>query len=441
MRKSVCFAVLMTLLGMNNLFAATYSDGVTFREFWGVHEGFQSGWACKKCAGDVGLPGGNNGNPLAFSYNLRNYSYYGTIYYVAHEMVEGGAKFCKTLIGADRGGCTHRPYTRYFKSGDDCFWLCKDGYHGAGCAKVNKGAADTCQSLARFTKQTPSIKLNSYTPGTDIDSSIPKFYHGVYKNCASQVGSTDCFNSAKDQEHDVVLAIKSIDKNEDNGTLTFNVRPLVVRAAGVRGCYNRGQNHGWPLLTWLEDKADNKKILCPEGWMLNDEKTACVVDSESEACHLANLCGGFPKEKYNPQEYYTKKSDTDACYEYRCNEGTAFKAKDDLTCTPCAPTDAEIPELYYVPKDGLCHSCNKGKWPVAQTQEVEGKAVPSGEYNCDDAKTFTHTELQYGQKTVPDTVTVDQCWTKQNPDDFFGCVTRKCRDGSEWTEDGSCDGE
>ena len=123
--------------------------------------------------------------------------------------------------------------------------------------------------------------------------------------------------------------------------------------------------------------------------------------------------------------------------------GTAFTSKDDLTCTPCAPADAEIPELYYVPNDGLCHSCNKGKWPVALTHTVGTETVPSGEYDCEDATTLTHNELQYGSKSVPDKVEPTQCWTKTNPDDFIGCVTGKCRNNKKWetTSGFTCAGE
>ncbi len=433
MRKSVCFAVLMTLLGTNNLFAAQRSDGAVFRDYWGVNDGWKDSWQCNNCISSTGISVRGD-SYTHFNWDLGSYGNYGTVYYVAHEMNEGGAKFCKTIIGADRGNCHGSPYTTYYKSGDDCFWLCKSGYHGAGCAKINNGAADTCQSIERFTAHTPKAHLSSYTPGTDIDSTIPMFYYGVYRSCGSN--NMTCFNSDKGQEHDVILAIKSVTKDETNATLTFVSSPLVVRAAGTRTCLYGGQHHAWPLLSWV----GTQKNLCPEGWIQGTDGK-CKIDADSEACHLANLCGGFPKEKYNPKEYYTKKSDKDTCYEYRCNEGTAFKAKDDLTCTPCAPTDAEIPELYYVPKDGLCHSCNKGQWPVAQTQTVEGKTVPSGEYDCNDAKPFTHNELQYGQKTVPDTVTVDQCWTKTNPDDFFGCVTGKCSDGKVWGCDGACEAD
>lgn len=436
MKKSVCFAVLMTLLGTNNLFAGQHSDGIPFRGDWGLDkEAFQNIWACKMCATDVGLPGGNNGNPLGFSWNLRDYDNYGVIYYVAHEMHEGGALFCKTIIGADRGNCHGKPYTTYYKSGDNCFWLCKSGYHGAGCAKVNTGNADTCQSFERFTAHTFTNKLSNYTRGTDVDKQIPMFFQGVYKVCG---GSIECFNSAHSQEHDVVLAIKDIIKETTDGNkLTFNVQPLVVRAAGVRGCYNRGQYHGWPLTDWVGTQNN----LCPEGWILGSDGK-CTVDSASDVCKLSNLCGGFPKEKYIPTEHTLQKSEMAACFEYRCNKGTAFKAKDDLTCTPCAPTDAEIPELYYVPKDGLCYSCNKGQWPVfTYMKDSNGKDTSIVDVvECKEATPFTHNELQYGQKTVPDTVEPTQCWTKTNPDDFFGCVTGKCSNGKTWEKDGDCEG-
>ena len=431
MRKSVCFAVLMTLLGMNNLFAAQRSDGAIFRDKWKV-QSFDDGWTCKGCITDTGI----NVRTSSYTYfntDMGSYGNYGAVYYVAHEMVEGGAKFCKTIIGADRGNCHGSPYTTYYKSGDDCFWLCESGYHGEGCAKVNNGAAGTCQSFERFTAHTPKTHLSSYTPSTDIDSTIPMFYYGVYKSCSGN--NMSCLNSSKGQEHDVVLAISEIKKGTSDSSLEIYARPLVVRAGGTSYCLYGGQYHAWPFFSWVSES----ELLCPEGWVHKDGK--CVVDDASEACHLANLCGGFPKEKYNPKEYYTKKSIIDNCYEYRCNSGTAFTSKDDLTCTPCAPADAEIPELYYVPNDGLCHSCNKGKWPVALTHTVGTETVPSGEYDCKDAKPFTHNELQYGQKNVPDTVTVDQCWTKQNPDDFFGCVTGKCSDGKVWGCDGACEAD
>ena len=450
MRKYILLSVLLSLCNISDLSAAVKDDGKAYRETWNI-TAFPSDRKCINNLENAGITVHddcvakwgkvNSSVKICILDRLDGYCNYGGTFYIAREMNEGGAKFCKTIVAADRGSCTGKPYTTYYEGGGECFWLCRSGYHGSGCSKVE--TADTCQSYDGFKKNVAekysyASYLKSFSPSTNIEANIPMFFHGEYYDC-NKGSNADAYNklpSTKNQEHDVVLAIQIYEKKDTDKTLRISAMPLVVRAGGTRdGCLHQSQYCAWPMVGFVPEITT---YVCPEGWIQQADGW-CKQDGNSSACQLTNMCANYPKEKYDPEKHHIRPGST--CNEFRCNEGTAFKSKDDLTCTPCAPTDAEIPALWYQGvSDGLCTSCNKGQWPVLTYRKVNGKDTSIvDKVECDDAKPFTHNELQYGQKTVPDKVETTQCWTKQNPDDFFGCVTRECRNGDAWTQDGDCE--
>ena len=344
MKKCVIsfFAVLAVVL---DTYAGTKNDGIKYRDDWHLPETFSDSWYCKGDAISAGMNPSTDERWL-FNNDMCNYKNYAASYYIAREMTEGGVKFCKTIVAAGRGGCTGQPYTQYYDDGGDCFWLCRDGYNGKGCTKVQ--SPNFAHSMAYFTakkKTWDSIKLSAMTVDKNIEDEIPMFFQNQYEYCAKK--SLKEFDSTKNQEHDVILGLYKIGL-EDSGDekakgLRFVTVPMVVRAGGVMGCTYDSQYYAWPMITWLGGSTyDN--YLCPEGWIRDANskgKSACIPDPNSELTNLNNLCSGFTVDKFNPEKHSIKTGG--ACNEYRCNAGTAFKSKTDFTCTPCPATGAIFP--------------------------------------------------------------------------------------------------
>lgn len=409
MKKYILLPVLLSLCCISNLYAGAQADGIAYRNMFAVEEENFAWW----CNTSTNLKNALTEDFAGLTRDKINKSLknnwldYAGFFYVAREMKEGGMKFCKTIVAADRSNCTGDPYTTYYDYSDNgsyCFWLCKEGYSGPECTKTNQ--ADKCLSTDwidknKFEEKTP--KLYKATTGTDIDKEIPMLYQGIYKYCGDI--SKEALDSVKHQEHDMIVIIRSIVEGTDG--YTFTVQPAVVRAGGIRVCGYKAEHYAWPMITFVEDLDDKKraiKNMCPEGWKY--ENNVCKQDTTQPACQLNNLCDGFPRDKFDP-DIYTPKSVDKGCNEYRCNVG-AFASKTDRTCVPCPATGADIPSLYYVDEDGLCQKCEVGQWPV------DGK--------CKTATSLSHNKLQYGQEDVPATVSDDECWTMTAPDAYKACV-------------------
>ena len=417
MRKYILLSVLLSLCNISNLYAGVKEDGALYREQWGM-DSFPDARYCVNSLSNAGIShhtdcdakySAESSVRICLNQRLNNNENYGGAFYIAHEMNKGGAKFCRTIIGADRSNCSDRPATRYYNGGGECFWLCYPGFHGSGCSKVN--VADTCMGKDAFSEANYSWQgyMHKYSPSDNIKETIPMFYHGYYHYCGDK--GRDVLDSEKQQEHDVVLAIQKITKNDTDNSLQFLVFPLVVRAGGTQGCTYASQNYAWPMVGFLTDKDSdgnyiNGKYLCPEGWKNTDGK--CTQDLTSgSACEISNLCENFSRDGFDPKKYKIHSRDGGVCAEYRCIVG-AFASKTDHTCVPCPATGADIPSLYYVDEDGLCQKCEVGQWPVG------------GE--CKTATSLSHNKMQYGQEGVPATVSSNDCWTMTAPDNYKACV-------------------
>lgn len=490
MNKVSLIALLLAVSFVNDATAGKKADGAAFAKEWDVSSDSKA-WQCLQNAKDiVGVSAAIN--DLGFQKNLDNTLYSsswskGAAFYIAHEMTERGYKFCKTIVSADRTNCSTTSFTEYWyskslKENPDCFWLCKPGWYDDGTG---------CNSKTMVDMSIPDMNVHAdratVTPGDDsdtkklvevgfrysaIESTIPMLVQDRYIDCSGG-NQTDLRHQKKKQEHDVVLAIKDIKVDKDNYIAVYTVAPLVVRAAGTRGCLGRKASEtAWALTKFLDTKTDTS--LCP-GNMVHQKdsgKAGCIASealveskeiSESEQAALAAavnkaksleeqglaiLCDGWTKEKYNnklhvlqaaefkysnwrkmPNGY--KSSDdnwtygdvNETCTIFVCKDGKGYKSdptdRGDFTCVSCTSNDDTTihPSRLGVGTNGVCLTCKLGEVfneGVCEPAKQIHKAYMAGDVNS----------KALGTKLDPS----KQCWTKPTPDEY-----KSCMDSNGWS--------
>ncbi len=364
---------------------AAKSDGNKWASAWGVN-------GVSVCGGATGLKDKDEATAVDVAR-----------YMVAYNIVEHGGYFCTVYIGAksDCVGCDS--YTVYYADpNEDCFWLCESGYFGEGCASNTPTMCNATFSKSLGDNYGELIS----NPGSwnNVENEISMLVNDNYHDCSS-LGDTCCrdFNkmaSWPDQEHDVVLAVKSI---EDT---TFTVMPLNVRAGKVKNLASM-LRLAWPVTGFV----GNSKILCPDGWRLNSAKTKCEKVSEqiSDICSMENLCATTPRESY-VEGMHTIVTGTNGessdCKNFRCaSSGQGFKAKNDFECIDC-PNPRQG-----VDNDGVCITCETGY--IFNTTSKK----------CDEAVALSQTAMRVGPNTTSDKLE-DQCWIKDSPTEYRDCILK-----------------
>lgn len=149
MKKLMLF--ILTFAYIMPSFAQSKSDGATYAGSWWVAN-MPTDYHCK---GDYNLMGlrdlADAPNTWQVSYRLRNFLNHASEEYIARHITDKGAKFCKTIIDADRSNCYGDPYTTYYEpTTTDCFWLCKEGYYGNECTETSFQNNDSRKKNRRF---------------------------------------------------------------------------------------------------------------------------------------------------------------------------------------------------------------------------------------------------------------------------------------------------
>ena len=437
-----------------------FADGKTqgedvVLENWGVTDYAEDASKFPKCQGtaaEAGLPTDNSNTEAAWARKMKDYVGYGAEYYIAHDINNNGAKFCKTVIGGNRNGCTGFPYTKYYGAKvSDCFWLCKDGYYGekCSCQETDNGSETSCNPYDDYSTSPASyaakksgagtVKLEpGLIQGADIDSAIDKFYAGGQFICNFKRhvgGSFANFTSEKKQEHDIVLAIYEINAGDDY--VVFDVRPMVYRAGGTVWC-GASASSTWPMVSWINN-ASHK--LCPFDYARTDDDR-CVHPAQLQAeedkaknetmkrVMKAHFCADYPESEYvaSVHEMYTKCEDPDdcktytagstdydwtgKCIKYRCKSSVMgfksdWRVSGDLGCYECTGEQGR----FGINAEGVCEQCEIGK--IFDTNKQE----------CVEAKTFTKNDMRYGKGNQPSTALAQQCWIQDNPTCYKCCLT------------------
>ncbi|MEE1030258.1 MAG: hypothetical protein UIC65_04520 [Alphaproteobacteria bacterium] len=380
MKKISLFALLLSISYVSTAPAAKKSDGDGYAESWGVTEqlfckgsGVQAGW------GDYA-----DKSSLKFAWAMMDNKSdgntgYGAIYYVAREMDAHGYKFCQTVVAADRdGGCTIQPYTEYFNVNGipkDCFWLCEKGYYGNGCNESvfqdeDKVSLDAHIERQKFVPKNYHVlyDIAKHTLFDNIEENIPMLKYNELGECGKNQRID--LNSNKKQEHDTVLAIRKIEVDKDNNSVTYTIQPLAVRAGGYTGCYRKGDDAAWPMLQWT---GTEQSTFCPSSGFLHKENSAggCYFTLKGEEAQsqaeqsaykaaqtkaqsleesgLAILCQGFDRAKYD-NKVHVLNSDQFLYQNWRTRGTNAVPTKDeyckDMTEEEKITCEANFEALY-----------------------------------------------------------------------------------------------
>lgn len=297
-----------------------------------------SGFECLGSAGDIGfdatkISGESNGDVQDYLGNFlyeKEYSK-GAIYYIAHDFSKNGYKFCKTYISADRSDCNGEPYTEYWYSKTlaekpDCFWLCKPGFYDDGTGCNSTTMIDTSvPDLSNIHTFDGVLSLNEVGfRYKGVQNEIPMFFTERAVRC--DIGKklpVNFHKSGMGQEHDIVLAIKSIVKDDQNN-VTYTVQPMVIRAAGTAGCLSKKASHtAWALPKFPDAGVKIDNTMCPGNMLHKEEGGGCYISvpnqeaatqsQEEQSAYkaaqskaqsleeqgLAILCQGFDRAKYD----------------------------------------------------------------------------------------------------------------------------------------------
>ncbi len=446
MRKISVLSLMFVLGSVSGVNAGANADGHEYRSDWGLADNMSS-LTCKGTGADAGFTKTNTGSEPETKTDgkwhgwLKKYATddqkgdwaYGAVYYVAHEMADHGYYFCKTVLQADRSGCTTDTFMTYYSAGD-CFWLCEPGYSGDGCETK---APDTVKiDLTPFTKRDKAIKggynvlvsTKDLRKGGNIAGKIPMFYSAQTTQCSGGV-QVDLMKMTKKQEHNVILVLKNVVSL--SGKWTFTLQPMVVRAGGAKGCLGVDDT-AWPMVSWVGTESTK---FCPSaGFQYDTAQSACVENTETVTTEttggdesgdgssassdkLNKLCPTYSVANYDSTKHElvaATYNDAD-CYNIKCRNAKMGFYEEEVTsdsvisCISCTPAETTYGLLYGVDAEGHCISCEIGQVFNSTTKQ------------CEKATVFSKTQLRgdAGVKKVS-----DACWTKDNPTDYMDCVKK-----------------
>ena len=404
------------LFVMFGAFAAPKESGKNFRENWALDK---NNGGMKHCAGES--PWDSETWPHKADETFDDIAGNNEVLLlIAREIVENGGKFCTMFAGAARHNCSSESYTAYYNTKEEqCFWLCKKGFSGNGCTKKN--AYDNCNSKVfdTFAKMKSSgygqiqnaAKSNLGWNSKNIEDDVPMFVMNDYHNCSGTAGGLYNFKKMigyRNQEHDVILAVKSIDQTKKK----LVVQPVVVRAGTIRDyIFNWDKcQKAWPMISWTGEAYN----VCPDGWTMGKDAVCTHAGQDSVACKLESLCPSTPRDKFNPNTHEVFGKDEfvqlgltlpDNCSNvFRCNAGGAFVSTTDFSCVECSgPTMG--PGV-----DGTCVKCRAGFLYSSQKK------------TCVESKKLSHSDMLYGQGVNSATELSQQCWVHAKPECYQKCV-------------------
>ena len=493
MKKISLFALFLSISYVSTAPAAKKSEGSDYAKDWGV----ENQLFCKGSGVQAGWEDYADKSSLKFAWAMMDNKSdgntgYGAIYYVAREMNANGYKFCQTVVAADRdGGCTVQPYTEYFNVNGiptDCFWLCADEHYGNECQESVFQDEDKVSLDAHIKRQEFVPKdyhvlydIKKHTLFANIEENIPMLMYNKEGECGNNQRID--LNSNKKQEHDTVLAIRKIEVDKDNNSVTYTIQPLAVRAGGYTGCYRKGDDAAWPMLQWT---GKEKSTFCPSSGFLHkaDGAGGCYFTLKGEEAQsqaeqtaykgaqtkaqsleesgLAILCQGFDRAKYD-NKVHILNSDQFLYENWRTRGTNAVQTKKDEYCKgkegeKQKQCETEFETLYgdasatctvfvckdegmgyasdpMVSGDFTCVSCaensdktihplrlGRGSDGICKVCKV-GEIVENGV--CIEAKAI-HKFYMGGvydrnNSTVEKDIK-DQCWTMSNPSTYKACL-------------------
>ncbi len=309
----------------------------------------------------------------------------GVLMLVAHEVNANGARFCPTTVYAEhkKKGDAWTLYAEAAGGTHDCYWLCKPGYGGDGCADT---APVGCDSTLILRSNFDKLEM---ARDPQVENNLPMFYKEVYSGCGVHKG----------QEHDMILAVSDW-LPSGHGVYA---QPFIIRA----------RREGWKSRSGGPNvkAVGTRTLLCKTGYTANAAGTDCVAIDEAE-CQLSTSCAGWNADLYDPATMTVVHNTASNCYWYKCTDASqAFVSATNTTCAECVTGR----RTGVSPADGTCVTCDVGTIFDADAV-TSGYCVPATEYSKQD--------LQYGRGNSKDSVALEgQCWTEVQTDKYAECVT------------------
>lgn len=307
---------------------------------------------------------------------------------VAKIVVEHGGYFCPYQIQCANCRKCHRPWTRYLHpdgfSENKCAWLCEDGWTGSNCATrtSNNSFADDTDIGVRFS----GVGMQVTGGDTIADDKNQMAVH---------------FRDKDNVSEDVVIGVTQF---LNNGVIA---KPIVIE------CNRHNWKHNDSDVADIATVVGKAKILCPNGFMVDAEKSGCIpFNAEQKTLMSYNWCNGFPMDGYDSSIHQV--NDSGSCMKYSCKEaGTGFANPGDTSCVKCTRGAAHS-------ETGICVSCQLGQ----VFNQRENRCVP--------AVAYTKSDLKYGRGQTRNTNNnvATQCWTFVQNDVYKYCV----QNGGQKTE-------
>ncbi len=316
---------------------------------------------------------------------------------VATKVTEHGAQLCPVQVEARRAaGCgKESEWTTYVKAGDDCVWLCQDGWTGPEC-DTEYANAYTCDNTKLQRSDYSSVKR--VASGANIENEIAMFDFNKYHWCIGAHKNKYTRNA----EHDMILAI--------SGWLPSGhgayVQQMVVHARWFDGAMCNQFS-----ALYISPAANSSRVLvCKDGYRPNAQKNDCI-EINSEKCLYDVMCDGYTSG-FDETKYKRKYNSSGRCFKFTClTDGQAFASSTNKTCVDCV-TDLRngVSE-----RDGTCVRCSVG-------QIFDGATS-----TCVAAQGYTKTDMQYGAGNSRNSVGKldSQCWTKTTTAEYVECVKQK----------------
>ena len=340
---------------------------------------------------------------------------------IAEKKYENGACLRPVQIScwADKGWKDDTSHTRYSAAtsiASECQIFCADGYYtkdvSKPCAAKQDGEAEITTSEAG-NWNAAAYTFGGYAGDTTYETSLQSaMYLYAYKY----------YNS---HEADVLLGVTDFLPNG------VKVAPVNVM------CGSRRKKKDDHIFVKIKSEESGEVLLCPNGYIPNEDKTDCIVLPKSEmvpGVTVQNEDGSFTKktdqETMSLNDILKSKPGFDENVHQILNTGTTlviacknktqgFSSPDSLNCTECTTTPSQKVGIAR-PENGVgygvCVRCQTGEFFNTKTNK------------CETAITLSKSDMQYGKKERTKTAKVDSpCWTRTSDAEMY----RKCILGQE----------
>ncbi len=304
---------------------------------------------------------------------------------------ENGLKLCPMGAYSWRNKTTQRPWVSWvaLSQNTDCFWMCTEGWTGAGCnIKVDK---DKDMKLGRNCN-TVNLSNIDYAVGHSGTHLSPKIFDSSHNDCSGE--------SDKNPWH---YTLPGVVRFTTDGHGAF-VAELTVRA-----CYNKSKKkHDDCGVRVYKSDDTEEKLVCMVGYKPTEDKLGCEAIDEAACAGVCTAFQGVENLFLDDEQYSVKYDHKNNCMTFSCaQDGYGFAGDPMLIdvpanrkCIECKSTDTEIKTIK---PDGQCYTLKTGE----SISALDGVSVVAPDST---SKTKIADMIKKG------------CWKKLHPEEFKRCI-------------------